>query len=117
MKRTRAWRRHKDYVKAKRKKNIDAQWANSTFWRPWYDNLHQYSKNKIHCSCPMCACKSNNKHSKAACYVPHWNPLLSDLRQVISMDDDEFEYLIDSLTETYHLNHQNRHSRRKRSYR
>ena len=20
----------------------------------WYDNLHQYSKNKIHCSCPLC---------------------------------------------------------------
>ena len=22
-----------------------------------YDNLHQYSKNKIHCSCPLCAAK------------------------------------------------------------
>lgn len=20
----------------------------------YYDNLHQYSKNKIHCSCPLC---------------------------------------------------------------
>lgn len=21
---------------------------------PWYNNLHQFSKNKIHCSCSMC---------------------------------------------------------------
>lgn len=27
----------------------------------YYDNLHQYSKNKIHCSCPMCAAKTKNK--------------------------------------------------------
>ena len=24
----------------------------------YYDNLHQYSKNKIHCSCPMCSAKT-----------------------------------------------------------
>lgn len=23
----------------------------------YYDNLHQYSKNKIHCSCPLCSAK------------------------------------------------------------
>lgn len=34
-----------------------------------YDNLHQYSKNKIHCSCPLCAgktdfnCKNGMTHS------------------------------------------------------
>ena len=34
---------------------------------PYYDNLHQYSKNKIHCSCPMCASKTKTdgrKHSE-----------------------------------------------------
>lgn len=24
----------------------------------YYDNLHQYSKNKIHCSCPLCSAKT-----------------------------------------------------------
>ena len=36
--------------------------ARALYWRDWngldnvdyYDNLHQYSKNKIHCSCPNC---------------------------------------------------------------
>lgn len=28
---------------------------------PYYDNLHQYSKNKIHCSCPSCSAKTRNK--------------------------------------------------------
>ena len=27
----------------------------------YYDNLHQYSKNKIHCSCPDCSEKTNQK--------------------------------------------------------
>ena len=27
----------------------------------YYDNLHQYSKNKIHCSCLMCSSKTNVK--------------------------------------------------------
>ena len=27
----------------------------------WYDNLHEYSKGKIHCSCYMCRIRSNNK--------------------------------------------------------
>ena len=25
---------------------------------PYYGNLHQYSKNKIHCSCPDCSAKT-----------------------------------------------------------
>lgn len=29
----------------------------------WYNNLHQYSKNKIHCSCPMCNAKSGATNS------------------------------------------------------
>ena len=32
-----------------------------------YDNLHQYSKNKVHCSCPMC---------------------ISDLKKVYAMEND-----------------------------
>lgn len=47
---TRAERRKNDYSKAIRKKNI----AEHNYGFSYYDNLHQYSKNKIHCSCPLC---------------------------------------------------------------
>lgn len=45
----RAARRKMDYSKAQRKRNKANTWGFD-----WYDNLHQYSKNKIHCSCRMC---------------------------------------------------------------
>ena len=47
--RNRAEKRHNDWKKAIRKKKI----INAYGW-DYYDNLHQYSKNKIHCSCPLC---------------------------------------------------------------
>lgn len=63
---TRADRRKNDYSKATRKKNI----AEHNHGTSWYDNLHQYSKNKVHCSCPLCSAKTskygntpNYKHS------------------------------------------------------
>lgn len=57
---TRAERRKNDYNKAIRKKNI----VEHNHGHSLYDNLHQYSKNKIHCSCPLCAGKTdtNSKH-------------------------------------------------------
>lgn len=60
--RTRAERRHKNVVKALRKRNITrtCYCAGGLDWE-YYDNLHQYSKNKIHCSCPMCSSKTNNR--------------------------------------------------------
>lgn len=45
-------RRKIDYKKATRKARIDI--ARSCDGLPMYDNLHQYSKNKIHCSCRLC---------------------------------------------------------------
>ena len=45
-------RRKIDYKKARRKARIDL--ARSCDGLPLYDNLHQYSKNKIHCSCRLC---------------------------------------------------------------
>lgn len=63
---TRAERRKDDYNKAIRKKNI----VEHNYGLSYYDNLHQYSKNKIHCSCPLCSAKTskygntpNYKHS------------------------------------------------------
>jgi len=49
-----AEKRHNDFKKAIRKRRIDRETDNSIYHHDWYDNLHQYSKNKIHCSCPLC---------------------------------------------------------------
>ena len=51
--RNRAEKRHNDWKKAIRKRRIDRE-RNTNGIHDWYDNLHQYSKNKIHCSCPIC---------------------------------------------------------------
>ncbi len=91
--RTRAERRHNDWTKAKRKWRIDLDTTvefnrktddehlyNDRYWM-LYDNLHQYSKNKIHCSCPMCSAKTNNKHrSGARGWAPSYNPSMHDRR-------------------------------------
>lgn len=57
-----AQKRHNDWKKAIRKRKI----VNEVYgWSEgWYDNLHQYSKNKVFCSCPMCSAKTNNKGRK-----------------------------------------------------
>ena len=90
MTRTRAWRRHKDYTKAKRKRDKDV----STAWygHPWYPNLHQYSKNKIHCSCPMCRRKTKNRGA-AALFNGAYNPSLHDRRkdESIKQEIEEWE--------------------------
>lgn len=57
MRRPTAEKRHNDWWKAIRKRNLDRELDNSPNHSDWYNNLHQYSKNKIHCSCPLCAAK------------------------------------------------------------
>ena len=54
--RTHAEKRHNDWKKAIRKRKIIRQYGFD-----YYDNLHQYSKNKIHCSCPICSIKTKHK--------------------------------------------------------
>ena len=59
--RSRAYNRDISRRKALRKKHIsDNFWPHASDY-PYYDNLHQYSKNKIHCSCPDCSEKTRNK--------------------------------------------------------
>ena len=53
-----AEKRHNDWVKAIRKRRIDRELKGTRHHLDWYDNLHQYSKNKIHCSCPFCRAKT-----------------------------------------------------------
>ncbi len=67
-------RRKKDFSKAKRKQKICRQ----VHVNPnWYDNLHQYSKNKIHCSCQMCRFRSD--------WEPNRRPM-ADVRKIEGMN-------------------------------
>lgn len=56
---TREQVRHNEWKHAIRKKNI----CKHVFGFDYYDNLHQYSKNKIHCSCWLCRSKSYEEKS------------------------------------------------------
>ena len=107
MVRGRAWRRYKNYTKAKRKRDID---IHSNWWpinytnlfnyeflnnrKGIYDNLHQYSKNKIHCSCPWCSPRTRNKgrHRNKKNYAPSINYKMMDKRRQMAMDEDEKEF-------------------------
>jgi len=106
MYRKRAWRRHKNYVKAKRKReiSISISWYHPIFWNDfddgvyklgWYNNLHQYSKNKVHCSCHLCSAKTRNKGKRRQLrgnYAPSINYKIMDKRRQMAMDEDEKEF-------------------------
>ena len=88
--RSTAEKRHNDYKKAIRKRRIDRETKPSGWEHDWYDNLHQYSKNKIHCSCPMCSCKTNNKGKKGNWeHTPNWS--ISARRQLDAMNYEDEE--------------------------
>ena len=99
MSRPRAWRRWKNFTKARRKRELDKELTMSFpdhvngSLQQWlfYKNLHEYSKGKIHCSCPMCRRKTNNKGA-AALYNGTYNPTLMDRRREDAMDADEFDF-------------------------
>lgn len=71
--RTRAERRHRNVCKALRKQHMA---------KDFYDNLHQYSKNKIHCSCPQCRGKIKNKEISGP--TECWP--MQDQKQFVDMD-------------------------------
>lgn len=89
-----AQKRFNDWRKAKRKKRIDLEkYPNSDIY-PWYSNLHQYSKNKVHCSCPQCSAKTRNKGKRrqsAAGWTKSINYSISDLKKIekLILDEDE----------------------------
>ena len=72
-----AEKRHNDWKKAIRKRNIIHNYGFD-----YYDNLHQYSKNKIHCSCPMCRGKTDYNRNRTT---------ISDQRKLESMKEQEFD--------------------------
>lgn len=85
---SRAYNRDVSKRKALRKRRItqEVYWGGKD--HPYYDNLHQFSKNKIHCSCPMCSTKSKNRgrRRKKAWYSPTYNWKITDLRKFNKMD-------------------------------
>ena len=54
-------RRKQNARKALRKQRISRE----IFDCEMYDNLHEYDKNKVHCSCPMCKDKTNTSKDKS----------------------------------------------------
>lgn len=81
--------RRRSILKALRKRRIDR----AIYPHPengYYDNLHQYSKNKIHCSCPMCSDKTRQNgrtHYKRA--IPGFNYKISDVRKIQKLEYEE----------------------------
>lgn len=76
----------------KRRTTKEVYRATNHDWE-YYDNLHQYSKNKIHCSCPMCSTKTRNKGKRIKKnYHRAINYKGSDMRKMISMDDQMEEF-------------------------
>ena len=64
--------------------------------KDYYDNLHQYSKNKVHCSCPLCQTKTRNKghrRYRKGGYHRAINYKRQDLIRMIEMDQDIEETL------------------------
>lgn len=82
--RTKAERRHKDWAKAIRKMKI----CRDNYGWQYYDNLHQYSKNKIHCSCPMCRAKTGKSPLWGTCYRRRKNYTIRDLKRYDEMIDE-----------------------------
>ena len=94
--RSKEYNRHKSFVKAKRKQKISRSIYSSAFWSgDYYNNLHQYSKNKIHCSaeCYKTRNKGNRRWKRPHNWSRSLNYKASDLRRQVSMDYEENEYI------------------------
>ena len=91
--RSTAEKRHNDWTKAIRKRRIFREQENSDM----YDNLHQYSKNRIFCARNRFF-KTNNKgkHRYAAGnYAKSKNWSINDQRKLNSMDQELDEQTLD----------------------
>ena len=93
-----AYNRDVSIRKALRKRRLAREIYHSQNNPKWeyYDNLHQFSKNKIHCSCPCCSTKTRNKghrRYKAENYNRNLNYKASELRRLLAMDEEEMEYV------------------------
>ena len=93
---SRAYNRDVSRRKALRKRRIARAYNSpNSSAGDYYSNLHQYSKNKVHCSCHMCSAKTRNKGKRrqlSGNYAPSINYKHSDLKKQVAMDDEEYNY-------------------------
>ncbi len=87
--RTRAERRKNNFNHINKKKKL----VHSLMGSDWYEHDGQYSKGKIHCSCPICTGKKNGRRSNS-----DKDKKISDKRKldsmkysVTSLQDNSFE--------------------------
>lgn len=98
MSRDRGYHRRMAIRHARRRKHLSDSiywWYNRGQGFSYYKNLHQYSKNKIHCSCMLCSAKTRNKggrRNKKGNYAPSLNYKISDRRKIDRMDYEENEF-------------------------
>lgn len=83
--RNRGWRRKKDFSKGHRKKRI----AESVCRDSWYEHDGQYIKGKIHCSCPCCSPKTNNRGRYGA--AMKWKH--TDAQKILSMNSKMEDFI------------------------
>jgi hypothetical protein len=85
--------RRNSILKALRKRRIDHliyRYYYKDRGYGFYDNLHQYSKNKIHCSCPMCSAKTKNKgRRKKNWWAPPRNYKISDVKKIQKLEYED----------------------------
>lgn len=79
---TRGERRRRDIAHALRKRAKDRSRQSNTSRHDWYDNLHEYSKGKIHCSCPMCKIRTNDKKCMTS------EPPIRDKRKLQALEEE-----------------------------
>lgn len=86
----RAERRHLDFTKAIRKRKLYKDCFKNYTEEEKYDNLHQYSKNKIHCFHRADAydgIKTNNRGRKKYYGQASKRWKASDLRKVVALEE------------------------------
>ncbi len=83
--RDRGWRRKKNFSKGHRKKVI----AKSAFNGWGYKHDGQYIKGKIHCSCPCCSPRTNNRGR----YGVALNWKHTDAQKILSMDSQVKDFV------------------------
>lgn len=90
--------RDKNYYRKMRAKHIrrKKKITDSICYNGWgYEYDGMYDKGKIHCSCPSCSQKTNNKGKhrlKHGNYAPSKNWKHSDLQKIQKMENEIKEY-------------------------
>lgn len=87
--RSRDYYRDLTWRKALRKRRI----AREILQFDYYSNLHQYSKNKIHCSCPLCQTRTKVGRKQLDWSKGRYNWKISEQRKIDSKNyQEEFDF-------------------------